>query len=235
MTATTPSYDLVQEPLPPYSSSWGGDVVVDEEKKSEEPRARMGMAWRQAKAHTGLAAQRTMSLSRNKAWPALRKIRFTKKQVYAFLILLALGLLPFILVALLSGFSTTGGAPLGALFGSKTITCGDAFGTPQNSTVSGIEALFVLDATFGRFAFSQVKVIDVAWDVCLGRGAQLLAWYISYIVFSDALLRVIERHSASYQTFIHITIEGASFATMWALVKDLFRTKSKRTWSLFFL
>ncbi|KAF2738623.1 hypothetical protein EJ04DRAFT_486074 [Polyplosphaeria fusca] len=233
MTATK-DYDLVHEPLPAYSSTWGSDTDLESEPKKAQPRVGWVLVWDSVKSRSVLVAQNTVPFLQKTVWPAIRRFRFTKKQVYAFLLLALLALLPFILVALASGGLSYGSGPFTSLFDAKTITCGDAFGTPQNSTVGGVEALFVLDFTFGKLPFSQVKIIDVVWDVVMGRGAQLLAWWVSYIVFCDALLRVIERHPATYETFTHITIQGAGFSSLLALFKDLFRTKSKRTWTLFF-
>jgi hypothetical protein len=125
------------------------------------------------------------------------------------------------------------------VFTAKVVRCGDsswsdAMGIPENSTVEGWESLFALDYTFGSFTFGQAKAIDVAWDVLLGRGLQLIFWYIGYIFFSDALLRVIERHPVSYRTFVELTLQGPCLTSIWALIKDLFRTRSRRTCFLFF-
>lgn len=171
----------------------------------------------------------------------LRHLRISKRlsrQITAAALLLLFGFLPFVL----TGYLTTGcfvsygicsGRWFYGVFSSKTIGCGDAFQAPQNSTVSGIEALFVLDHTFGRYSFSQVKMIDVTWDVGLGRTVQVAVWCISYLVFTDALLRTIERHPTSFETFSRICLEGPSLMSLWSLLKDLFRTKSKRTKLLF--
>lgn len=111
---------------------------------------------------------------------------------------------------------------------------GASLGMPQNSTVRGIEAWFFLDAKFGRFTFSQAKMIDVAWDIVVGRGIQFIAWWVSYAVFSDALIRVIERHPASYRTFTDICLDGPCLGSGWTLLKNLFYIRSKRTWALYF-
>jgi hypothetical protein len=63
---------------------------------------------------------------------------------------------------------------------------------------------------------------------------QLLAWWVGYIVFSDALLRAIERHPASFQIFQRIALEGPSLLSLWNLMKELWYAKSKRTKALFF-
>lgn len=61
----------------------------------------------------------------------------------------------------------------------------------------------------------------------------MLAWSIAYVVFSDALLRVIERHPASFRIFQRIALEGPSLMSLWSLSKELFSVRSKRTRSLF--
>ncbi|KAF2114958.1 stress responsive A/B barrel domain-containing protein [Lophiotrema nucula] len=225
-------YELVDEPLPTYSSSWGNDVIHNEEKKDAKDRGVWLRRMDTMKQGTERIAQGTPPFLQNIVWPRIKKFRFPKKQSLAISLVALFGIIPF---AIVGNFTAGHGLPLfGNLFAPKVISCGNAFGKPQNSTVGGIEALFVLDATFGKFKFSQVKVIDVAWDVGVGRGVQLLAWYYSYAVFTDALLRVIERHPASFETFTHVCLEGACLASIWSLIKDLFRTKSKRTWLLFF-
>lgn len=222
-----------EESLPPYSTTWGNDVVQDVKKRRRSGPVAWSLVYDSAKQRVRSIARNTSPFLRNKVWPALKKIRIRKKQLYAFLLVLFFGIMPFVIIGVLTSLYGED-KPFEDIFESKTISCGYSFGTPQNATVAGWEALFALDFTFGKFPFSQAKLIDVAWDLIIGRGAQLLAWWASYVVFSDALLRVIERHPTSYQTFTHIALEGACLASIWALIKDLFRTRSKRTWSLFF-
>lgn len=124
--------------------------------------------------------------------------------------------------------------PFYNVFAAKYMSCGNYIDdNPANSTIKGLDGLFVLDATWGRYSFSTVKVIDVAWDIIVGRGVQLFAWWIAYNVFSDALLRVIERHPASFRIFQRIALEGPSVLSTWTLCKELFHVKSKRTKALF--
>ncbi|KAF9733688.1 hypothetical protein PMIN03_007185 [Paraphaeosphaeria minitans] len=148
------------------------------------------------------------------------------------LLLLILGIVPFVVYGVMVG--TPYGRFYYGAFSAKTLGCGDALGVPQNSTVVGIEALFVLDWTFGHFSFSRVKTIGVAWDILVGRGVQMVFWAISYRVFSDALLRLIERHPASFETFKSISLEGPGLGSSRVLLKQLFRNRGVRTWFLFF-
>ena len=124
----------------------------------------------------------------------------------------------------------------GGLFNDKLIPCGDGVGrVPLNGTVGGIEKVFVLDRLFSqKFSFSQAKMIDTSWDILVGRGVQLLAWWAAYVVFSDALLHMIERHPASFRIFQRIALEGPSLLAVWTLAKEVWAAKSKRTRALFF-
>ncbi|KAF2181873.1 hypothetical protein K469DRAFT_258610 [Zopfia rhizophila CBS 207.26] len=223
------------EPLPPYSTTWGDDIVKDDKVNGRKGQVSWFRTFDSLKQRTAPLIRTNSPFLRTKVWPIVKKAKPTKKQSVAFLLLFCFGILPFILVGRFSDSTSWLDVerPFYEIFAAKVISCGDAFGTPKNSTITGIEGLFVLDLTFGSFPFSQAKLIDVAWDLFIGRGCQLIAWLISYTVFSDALLRVIERHPASYQTFTHIALEGPSLASTWALLKDLFRTRSKRTWTLF--
>jgi hypothetical protein len=158
--------------------------------------------------------------------PLWKHVRWSKKQFYAFCVVAIWILLPILLMFYLG--------PSTRIFANKTLSCGNGvYGDPQNATVRGIENLFALDATFGRFSFSQVKTIDILWDLLVGRGAQALAWWASYTVFCDALLRVIERHPASFTIFQRMALEGPGLHSLWTLTKELWRAKSARTRALF--
>lgn len=192
---------------------------------------------------TGLSITHKFSTAFSNAYEKIRPIlgRFgiSKKQIFAFFLLAACGITPFAMF----GYSTRGwsyklnrgSVPFVTVWYDKTLSCGGDFsGKPQNSTITGIEKLFVLDQTFGRLTFSQVKTIDAVWDIFVGRGVQLFAWWVAYIVFNDALLRVIERHPASFRIFQRIASEGPSLLSVWTLIKEVWAARSKRTRTLFF-
>lgn len=177
------------------------------------------------------APQTTWSFIRDHVWRSIRAYPLKATQFWG-LLLLILGIGPFVIY----GMRARGWRDIfyyGA-FAAKTMGCGDALGVPQNSTVVGVEALFVLDWTFGEFSFSRVKTIDVAWDILVGRGVQMMFWAISYRIFSDALLRLVERHPVSFETFKSISLEGPGLGSSWVLLKQLFRNRGARTWFLFF-
>lgn len=124
--------------------------------------------------------------------------------------------------------------PFYHVFAAKYMDCGDSIDSrPAGSVITGFKGLFVLDSTWGSFNFSTAKTIDVAWDIIVGRSVQLLCWWVAYVVFSDALLCVIERHPASFRIFQRIALEGPGLHSLWTLCKELLSVKSKRTKALF--
>jgi hypothetical protein len=148
------------------------------------------------------------------------------------------GIVPFVaMMTTTAKWPEVGGEPFIGfykVFTSKVVSCNTNFQGPSMRRVGALESFFLLDFTFGQLPFSQAKVIDLAWDIIVGRGVQLLSWWIGYVVFLDALLRLIERHPASFEMFSHIALDSASLASLWILLKDLFRTQRRRTWILFF-
>lgn len=247
-----------EESLPAYSNSWAQDVPEKETKKrwnwkskSDWVSAYRGAPhvlnatwkslrpnlteWASAYENAPHVFNRALDSYSNGSWSRWNLIP-SRKQWLAFFLVWAFGIAPMILTGYFTPMESNpnGYRPFYGIFQDKIQGCGESFGTPENATVSGIEKLFVLDRTFGRFTFSQAKTMDVAWDVLISRGVQLVVWWVGYIVFSDALLRAIERHPASFEIFQRIALEGPSLLSLWTLVKELWRAKSKRTMALFF-
>jgi len=252
-TPTSP----IEEPLPPYTPTHANERSGFLDEKEEDGFvARFARTWTRTATTVGPAivssaqstsrflqtrtwpvivtsAQTTSGYVQHQTWPMIRGYPLWRQQAWGLLLFLTFGLGPF----LIYGFLTASGGYgfYYRAFDPKTISCGDNLsGAPQNSTSYGIDALFVLNWSFGRFTFAQVKTIDVLFDVIIGRGTQMAFGAVAYIVFTDALLRLIERHPVSYQTFMRITIEGPSLSASCDLFTQLFRCRSKRTWFLFF-
>ncbi|RYO58090.1 hypothetical protein AA0116_g7298 [Alternaria tenuissima] len=237
------SESLLHEPassVPPPSSepprrervtTWGNDSAQESRfarwdwRSKAKWKVRWSWVFHDACLSTWNAMKWVGKMTKNA--PVWKHVRWSKKQFYAFCLVVIWVVLPMTLISYLTPFTF--------IFADKTLSCGESiFGQPQNATVTGIEKLFALDATFGRFSFSQVKAIDVLWDLLVGKGAQALAWWASYNVFCDALLRAIERHPASFEIFQRIGNEGPGLHSLWTLTKELWHAKSARTRALFF-
>lgn len=234
--------ELFRDQSTTYSSSWdedSADSLKDNEIKKEPAQGPWMQRFQLIKDQALPTMQKIPPFLRHDLVPALKKATPTKIQWKAFLLLLFFGIGPF--VALFSPYFANSGSGYytdfnnggTSPFSSKYISCGESWGEVQNATVSGIEGLFTLDFVFGSMTFAQAKVLDVAWDLIIGKGVQLFAWFISYMVFTNALLRAIERHPSPYRTFLNISLNGPSLTSMLALIKDLARYRSRRTVALF--
>ncbi|KAK8178251.1 hypothetical protein BC567DRAFT_82476 [Phyllosticta citribraziliensis] len=115
-------------------------------------------------------------------------------------------------------------------FKTMPVTCGSH---EDDDSITGIQGLFMIDRTTGAFEFWVVKLIDILWDLFVGRGLQWLAGWISYVVFSSALLRAIEASPIPYRTFIRLSLGTPSIASIWSLLADLSRYSRKRSTLLF--
>ncbi|KAH6622435.1 hypothetical protein C7974DRAFT_222163 [Boeremia exigua] len=233
---------------PVRSTTWGNDVV-ERRKKSRNWAWTWGLRnrWTAVKRKIEPAVQssrRTIqpacsaiwTFARCHLWPCLVRVFKSKKQWFALLLFTFGAVAPMVMLGYFTPRSnySNGAFPYYDVFAPKTMGCGSEFDDqPANSTVSGFEGLFVLDQTYGRFSFATAKTIDVAWDILFGRGVQMLAWWIAYVVFSDALLRVIERQPASFRIFQRIALEGPSLLSLWTLCTELLSSNSKRTKALF--
>lgn len=62
----------------------------------------------------------------------------------------------------------------------------------------GVQALFRLDLVFRKMSFDVAKFIDMLWNIFIGRGGQAVLGWISYRVFTDSLMRIMETTPVPY-------------------------------------
>ncbi|KAK4225069.1 hypothetical protein QBC38DRAFT_501674 [Podospora fimiseda] len=74
---------------------------------------------------------------------------------------------------------------------------------------------FEVTLGMGRLTFSQAKVIDIVWDVVVGRGGQGILAYISWRVFADFMATSITTTPVTYATFWKVYLERDS--SLWAI------------------
>lgn len=78
--------------------------------------------------------------------------------------------------------------------------------------------------------FAQAKVIDIVWDIVVGRGGQGILAIVSYRVFSKCLTRLIEREhlSATYRLYEAIVFRDASLQSIWQLCTSFTKNMKQR-------
>jgi hypothetical protein len=114
------------------------------------------------------------------------------------------------------------------------VTCAtDSWRVASAARGPAIQGLFIIDRLIVNLPFWAAKLLDVAWDLCIGRGGQGLASYVSYVVFTKALMKSLEWAPTPHRTFEGVSIHGPTFWTTWLLVKDLPRHSSKKGKALF--
>lgn len=101
------------------------------------------------------------------------------------------------------------------------------------SSDPAIQGLVTIDGLVVTLPFWAAKLLDTTWDLFVGRGLQFLAAYLSYVVFTKAMLRAIEQTPTPYRTFSGLSINGVGIATLFSLLGDLRRHRTKRTTLLF--
>lgn len=71
----------------------------------------------------------------------------------------------------------------------------------------------------GEVTFTAAKVIDVIWDIIVGRGGQLCLTGICFVVFSQVLLYLMETRPVSYPLFAKIALDPASIWSLRSMVR----------------
>ncbi|XPS79015.1 hypothetical protein M3J07_011022 [Ascochyta lentis] len=92
---------------------------------------------------------------------------------------------------------------------------------------------FTPNLSFGNMTFTQVKVIDIAWDLIIGRGGQMCLAWVNWRVFNEWLVYHLERYRTSYKMFASVTLQTTSLTTLGVLAKE-FLCFGEKSWRRFF-
>jgi len=92
-----------------------------------------------------------------------------------------------------------------------------------------VSQLLTINLGFGTMPFSTAKLVDVLWDVVVGRGGQMLLTYIAYHIFTKSLTRTMEDSQVSYHTFAAFAFESGTTTGLFMLAKDFASNRSLRS------
>jgi hypothetical protein len=96
----------------------------------------------------------------------------------------------------------------------------ESLGLPDtNATIS---TLFSITNGYGSFSFVMARFIDLVWDLVISRGRQALLAWISYRVYTDSLLRIMESQLVSYNLYSTLTLSWPSILSLVPLTKSIF-------------
>jgi hypothetical protein len=94
------------------------------------------------------------------------------------------------------------------------------------------------DIVFGNLTITQVRAIDLTWNLAAGRGLQGLIGLTTYKVANAALLRLAETVPLSYRAFEVVSISRLSLSAVGPLAQAVLRTggwRAKSTFVVLFL
>lgn len=92
---------------------------------------------------------------------------------------------------------------------------------------------FTPNLSFGAMTFTQVKVIDITWDLLVGRGGQMLLAWVNYRVFNEWLVYHMERWPTSYKMYTSLAFQTTTLGTLGVLGKE-WLAYGDRSWTRFF-
>lgn len=95
-----------------------------------------------------------------------------------------------------------------------------------------------IDIHVGQMSFGQAKAADLAFNWAAGRGLQIFLAWLSYRVFTDALMRTTEMVYVPYDLFTSLALYSTKTDALWQLGRGLFgirgwRVKAIIGWLLF--
>lgn len=95
---------------------------------------------------------------------------------------------------------------------------------------SSVQSAFTINfRTPSRLTFAEAKTIDVIWDLVVGQGGRFFLGWISYKVFMDGLVRVMEKSAVSYELYASMAFEPMCVMSIWSSLKALFMIKGWRS------
>ncbi|KAI1800065.1 hypothetical protein F4811DRAFT_54842 [Daldinia bambusicola] len=143
-------------------------------------------------------------------WSDLRSIRWARVGLWApftLWTLIVLGL--FIFVARYDPYSFQFGVPC-KTDGSFVMVQYDYYSPWQ------LSHFFSIGIGFGNFTFAKAKIIDISWDIIIGRGGQALMAFLSWRAFADYVTTSMEFAPVTFTVFSYIFLqdEPSFFSTI---------------------
>lgn len=138
-----------------------------------------------------------------------------------FLLLALLHILP---IACLTAFASRFSKQLGS---SACLPNGE-FVLPGTANLWARNLYLTLTITFGRnssWSYTHVRIIDLIWDIAIGRGGQMILVWVAYRVFHESITALMEKGPIAYGTYSTIAFGSGSFSSIFTISRTLFDKK----------
>ncbi|KAF1967900.1 hypothetical protein BU23DRAFT_592442 [Bimuria novae-zelandiae CBS 107.79] len=89
---------------------------------------------------------------------------------------------------------------------------------------------FTPNLAFGAMTFTQVKVVDITWDLLVGRGGQMLLAYANYRVFNEWLVWQMERWRTRWRMVVSVAFQTTTVGTLGVLGRE-WLCYGERSWA----
>ncbi|EXJ80024.1 hypothetical protein A1O3_08310 [Capronia epimyces CBS 606.96] len=87
---------------------------------------------------------------------------------------------------------------------------------------SSWSTLFQINVRTGDLSFTAAKIVDIAFDLVVGRVGQVVLGWMSYRVYTDVFTFLAERQPVPYPTFTKITVDPTSLSSLKTYLLALF-------------
>ena len=87
---------------------------------------------------------------------------------------------------------------------------------------SSWSTLFQINIRTGNLSFTAAKIIDIAFDLVVGRGGQALLAWMSYRVYTDVFTYLAERRPVPYNIFTSVTMHPTTISSLKSYTSALF-------------
>ena len=78
---------------------------------------------------------------------------------------------------------------------------------------------FEITLGFGKLQFWEAKLIDVVWDICVGRGGQSLLALMTFVIFTKSLKKILQERadSVTIELYQATVFREASLVSLWKM------------------
>lgn len=133
---------------------------------------------------------------------------------------LALVLLHILPIAALAAFAPR----LSTYLGSLACLPDGEFILPGAASIWDRGLFFTVTVTFGRtssWSYTHVRIIDLIWDIGVGRGGQLVLVWVAYRVFHKSLTMLMEREPISFGAYSSVAFQAGSLRSVLSILSAL--------------